>query len=191
VIPPQVDAQLVRGEADLHEPLRDGDVVAPGDHIALELQAAERVHAYVLSEDDAGRVFVLFPLRDRGARNPLAGGARHRLPGRAGSEELDWVVTSAGGRETFLLLAAREPLEVVESAVAGMPAANETEAVRYAPLTPAALEGLRAVGGVATRPAAPDPPGAHRLAALAAALEDDARARGVWKRLVVLENPVP
>jgi hypothetical protein len=190
--PPQVEADLVRGEDDLGAPLATGDLVAPGDRIALELRAAEPVHAYVLAEDDEGSLFVLFPLRDRGARNPLAPGVRHRLPGEQAGEALDWVVTSAGGREAFLVLAAREPLRSVEQAVARIPAARSGEAVQYAPLSASALEGLRGVGGVAARPkTAPARAGARRLAALAADLDASPQGRAVWRKLVVLENPVP
>jgi hypothetical protein len=189
--PPSVEAELVRGEGDLGQPLASGELVAPGDRIALELRAAERVHAYVLAEDDRGAVFVLFPLRDRGALNPLAPGERHRLPGRDGDVALDWVVTSAGGRETFLILAAREPLPTIEEAVAQLPAARAGEPVRYAPLPAEALDGLRAVGGVAERPAAPASPGARRLAVLARALDATPEGRSVWRKLVVLENPAP
>jgi hypothetical protein len=191
VAPPEVEAELVRGEEDLGAPLATGDLVAPGDRIALELRAAEPVHAYVLSEDDAGSVFVLFPLRGRGEKNPLPAGVRHRLPGKDGNASIDWVVTSAGGRETFLVLAARAPLAQVEQAVAQLPAAGAGEAVRYAPLSPGALDGLRAVGGTATRSAPPPSRGARRLAALAKALDDSPEGRAVWRKLVVLENPAP
>jgi hypothetical protein len=188
VTPPAVEAELVRGEEDLGAPLANGDLVAPGDRLALEMRANEPVYAYVLSEDDKGALFVLFPLRDRGAKNPLSGGKRQRLPGA----DNDWVVTSAGGRETFLVLAARTPLSSVEEAVAQLPAAREDEKVRYAPLSPRALEGLRAVGGVATSEA-PEPAraGAHRLAALAKSLDASPEGRAVWRKLVVLENPSP
>jgi len=191
IAPPEVDAELVRGDEDLGAPLATGDLVAPGDRIALELRAAEPVHAYVLSEDDAGSVFVLFPLRGRGLTNPLSPGARHRLPGKDGSASIDWVVTSAGGRETFLVLAARAPLAEVERAVAQLPAAGAGEQVRYAPLSPRALDGLRAVGGTATRSPATPARGARRLAALAKALDDSPEGRAVWRKLVVLENPAP
>jgi len=136
-------------------------------------------------------VFVLFPLRGRGEKNPLPAGVRHRLPGKDGNASIDWVVTSAGGRETFLVLAARAPLAQVEQAVAQLPAAGAGEAVRYAPLSPGALDGLRAVGGTATRSAPPPSRGARRLAALAKALDDSPEGRAVWRKLVVLENPAP
>ena len=81
----------------------------------------------------------------------------------------------------------------VEEAVAQLPAARADQRVRYAPLSPRALDGLRAVGGVAPREA--EPPtgqrGAHRLAALAKALDASPEGRAVWRKLVVLENPAP
>jgi len=40
IAPPEVEAELVRGDEDLGAPLATGDLVAPGDRIALELRAA-------------------------------------------------------------------------------------------------------------------------------------------------------
>ena len=63
--------------------------------------------------------------------------------------------------------------------------------VRYAPLSPGALDGLRAVGGTVTRAGPAPTRGARRLAALAKALDDSPEGRAVWRKLVVLENPAP
>ncbi len=187
--PPQVTAALVRGGADAREELRDGDVVGPGDRIALELEAREVVHAYVLSEDASGETFVLFPLGPRGATNPLAPGVRHRLPGLAGAEALDWVVTSAGGRETFLVLAARRPIERVEQLIATLPMAGE-RAVRPPIRSGAGGPGTRGIGGVVTRPASPDAAPPRGLKRLMEALRNDP-GEAVWMDFIVLENPSP
>jgi len=187
--PPQVAAVLVRGGEDTREELKDGDVVGPGDRIALELEAREAVHAYVVSEDAKGETFVLFPLGVRGATNPLAPGIRHRLPGKAGPEALDWVVTSAGGQETFLVLAARRPIERVESLISTLPRAEE-RAVRRPLRGGVAESGTRGIGGVVATPGAPAaaaPRGLHRLME---ALRSDPGA-AVWMDLIVLENPAP
>jgi hypothetical protein len=187
---PDVEATLVRVTAGAREALRTGDLVAPGDELALEVHAREPLHVYVLSEDDAGAVFVLFPLADRGARNPIAPGPR-RLPGRAGDQELSWQVTTAGGRETFLLLASREPLAPVAQATAAMPQARPDAPVAYPSLPPEALAKLRGVGGVVS--SEPLRPGrrASILSALARDLGASRDGRAIWMRLLVLENPAP
>ncbi len=190
--PPQVEATLQRAQAGALEPLRSGDAIAPGDRLVLTLEAREAVHAYVLDEDQRGEIYMLFPLQVGGARNPLPAGVRHRLPGRDAGVELDWQVTSAGGRETILILAARAPLEAVEQARAALATASPGAEVRYTPLAPEVLSRLRGVAGVAPAEPAPAatlaPPGG-RLAALARTLSDPARPQDVWIRLVELDNP--
>lgn len=187
--PPDVDATFERVNQGPGEPLRDGDRIDPGDRLALAISARERVYAYVLNEDKRGSLYVLFPIRGRGESNPLAAGVRHRLPGRSSEGDLDWQVTSAGGEETFLLLAAREPLAAVESALRALPAAREGAPVSYAPLRPEALGRIRGVGGVeASHRDAEAAPG-RRLTALARSLSDPSSADPIWVRLIVLENP--
>ena len=109
-------------------------------------------------EDRQGVVAVLFPLRDVGRLNPLPPRVTHRLPGERAGRGLSWQVTSAGGQETFLLIASREPLTEVEREVANLPRASEGQPVAYAELPQPSLDDLRGVtGGLApgTRPAGP------------------------------------
>jgi len=188
---PRVEAAMIRVTAGAREPLRSGDLVAPGDALALEFEASAPMHVYVLTEDQAGAVFVLFPLAGQGLANPLAAGERHRLPGRAQAEDLSWQVTSAGGRETFLLLASPTALSDIEAAVAGIPTAREGAAVAYPTLSPAALSELRGVGGVVRARDLPGPGGASLLARWARELERSAAERSIWMRWIVLENPRP
>jgi hypothetical protein len=189
---PEVEVSLERVTDASREVLRTGDRVDPGDRLSLRLSAREPVYAYVLNEDERGDVYVLFPLRDRGASNPLAAGVPHRLPGGAAHDDLDWLVTSAGGKETFLILIAREALAPVEDALKSLPRPRMDAPVSYAPLVPEALGRLRGVGGVARRPAGDEPgggAGAGRLRELAQSLSGTSDARGIWIRLIVLENP--
>lgn len=188
---PELDATLYRVTAGAREALRTGDLVAPGDELALEVTARERVHVYVLSEDEAGAVFVLFPLAGRGVQNPLSAGATQRLPGRQGAEELSWQVTSAGGRETFLVLASRTPLEPVAAAVAAIPQASPDAPVAYRTLPPDALARLRGVGSVVARTPLRDPSPSRILPGLARDLARLPQGRAIWMRLLVLENPAP
>jgi hypothetical protein len=188
---PELEATLYRVTAGAREALRTGDLVAPGDELALEVDAREPVHVYVLSEDEAGAVFVLFPLATRGERNPIRPGGPHRLPGREGTEDLSWQVTSAGGRETFLVLASRSPLAPVAEAAAAIPEASADAPVAYRTLPPEALARLRGVGGVVRRPPLRPAPRTGILPALARDLADSPQGRVIWKRLLVLENPAP
>jgi len=186
----QVDAALSRSVAGSREPIASGDAVAPGDALSLELQVSRAAHVYVLDEDERGEVFALFPLAGRGTRNPLQPGVRHVLPGSERGAPLEWQVTSAGGRETILILVAAEPLMPVEQAIAGLAMPREGATIAYAPVSPEALSRLRAVGGLARGAAAPVPKSGGRLATLARVLSD--RADGaLWIRLIELENPGP
>jgi tRNA A-37 threonylcarbamoyl transferase component Bud32 len=188
---PEVDAVLYRVTGGSREALRTGDLVAPGDQLSLEIESRTAVHVYVLSEDERGEVFVLFPLGGRGAANPLAPGRRHRLPGREGDADLDWQVTSAGGRERFLILASPEPLRPVTEATAAFPEARPDAPVAHPALPPEALARLRGVGGVARgTPLRPDAD-AGILSALARDLSRPRAGRAIWMRLIVLENPIP
>lgn len=103
----QVDATLFREASTRAELVPSGGTVAPGDRLFLEVESAEPVHVYVLNEDDQGHRFVLFPLAGLNSTNPLSGGVRHRLPGRRSGVPQAWEVSSAGGREAFLVVAAR------------------------------------------------------------------------------------
>jgi hypothetical protein len=189
--PLEVQATLLRVEGTLTEPLSDGAAIGPGDHLALEIACAEPVYAYVLDEDEHGEVHALFPLRGQGATNPLPGGRTHRLPGHAAGKPLDWVVTSAGGRETFLLAASREPLEALEEAVRSMPAAAR-DSVSYARVSEAALRRVRGVGGLAEGTAPTQGGvGSGKLVRLAQALASSKHSPGLWTRVVVLWNPGP
>jgi len=190
-LPPQLSATLLRVTAGGREALRTGDLVAPGDELALEVDARERVHVYVLSEDETGAVFVLFPLASRGARNPVAAGSPQRLPGTESGRALTWQVTSAGGRETFLVLASRTPLAPVADVAAAIPEAQLDAPVSYRALPAEALARLRGVGGVVRAPTLPEPTRSGILAALARDLGRPAEGRAIWMRLVVLENPAP
>lgn len=186
---PDVAATLYRVTAGAREALRTGDLVVPGDELELEVESGEDVHVYVLSEDQAGAVFVLFPLASRGERNPLTSGRMHRLPGREGEQDLSWQVTSAGGQETFLVLASRAPIAPVAQAAAALPQASANAPVAYRTMPPEALAKLRGVGGVVARESLPPPARTGILRSLARDLSASPDGRVIWKRLLVLENP--
>lgn len=158
------------------EPLADGARVKTGDRLYLEMESEEPVHAWVINEDLDGNVFVLFPIAGLDLGNPLPAGRLHRLPGRLNGTPQEWQVTSAGGRERFLVIAARGELPELERRFAGLNAAAHHDA----PV------GSRGVGGLEPAPAA----GSGRLDGLLERLDLLRRRDGsVWLARLELENP--
>ena len=184
----RVEATLYRTTAGSREPLANGDAIAPGDALGLEVETSSPAHVYVLDEDQRGAVFALFPLRSRGAANPVAAGERHRLPGTEDGRPLEWQVTSAGGRETILILVSSKPLDSIEQAVAGLAEPAPGAPVHYASLDRGALAKLRGVGGVTQG----TPLHEARPGGILAALANGLSQRGdgtLWMRRIELENP--
>ncbi|HKB07543.1 MAG TPA: protein kinase, partial [Candidatus Polarisedimenticolia bacterium] len=72
------EAALYRLGARTEDRLQEESPVRPGDRLFLEIRAPEKLYVYVLSEDEKGEVFVLFPA-EGGLKNPLAAEVRHRL----------------------------------------------------------------------------------------------------------------
>jgi hypothetical protein len=179
VVPLDVQAQLFRGGAD-PVPLASGSNVTLGDSLFLELESSEQLHLYILNADREGRLYVLFPLPGMDIANPLSPG-RHRLPGGRGGVSQDWKITSAGGTETFLVVAARERQVELE---------RDLDAVKVASLdfgTEAQGE-LRGIGGL-TESSAP-----AASASLVGQILESMRARqeeagDVWVRRYELLNP--
>jgi hypothetical protein len=188
--PLEVDAALYRLDGGTERPVFNGGGVGPGDRLHLELQSGEAVHVYVLNEDRSGDCFVLFPVPDLDAGNPLAAGVRHRLPGRLDGVPQDWTVTSAGGTETVLVICSRHPIPALESLLAEIPSAAPERDAIYAALDPESLKGLRGIGGLAPT-ASPDvAPAGRRLDGIADALARGTEGRGeLWVREFRLHNP--
>lgn len=187
-----LEATLLRETAaGVEERLHTGSQVAPGDGLFMEVIAREAVHLYVVNEDQAGSAYVLFPAGlDLG--NPLPAG-RHRLPGRQGGTLQNWEVTSAGGRETFLVVASREPLEELEKTIAQVPRVNEGREIVYAPVAPDTMRTLRGIGGMAeARPRPGERPGGGRISGVTRNLSAAAQQEsGIWVLQIDLENPAP
>ncbi|MBI4603035.1 MAG: protein kinase [Planctomycetes bacterium] len=178
--------------------LAEGDRVAPGSALYLELRPRERAHVYVLGEDQKGEVHVLFPLRGGDLANPLPAGLAHRLPGR----DLSWEVSSEGGRERLLVVAAAEPQPVLEEAARRERLAGPEPGAGYPVLSGEEVaEALRGIGKV-TRRRAPGGSGAEAKALIAQFIEDLKASgalgagqrgawagEGVWVSALALENP--
>ncbi len=107
--PLRVDVRLYRQTNDGREVMREGSKVQPSDRVYLEIRGSRPFHAYVVNEDARGGRFALFPTAaDTLVR--LAARRLHRLPPTGAGAPRAWEFTSAGGRETILVLASREPL---------------------------------------------------------------------------------
>jgi hypothetical protein len=175
-------ARLYRQRGGAIEPLSAGASVAPGDGLYLEIQSGEPMHVYVLDEDEAGRVFVLFPLADFRPGNPLAGGVRHRLPGIHGGRIENWRVTSGSGTEDLIVLGSRESLSELERDLRDLPHAIPGAPVSYGRLSSESLERLRGIGGTVPE-TSPTPAGtpSRRLSEILSGVEANApRPSGLW-----------
>ena len=97
----------------------------------------------MLNTDDAGKTFRLFPLADHQPDNPLAQAKEHRLPGDVG---VDWEVSSAGGREHFVIMVNPIRVDAVEALVRSIPEAAEGRTGVTIPARDIGV--LRSVGGL-------------------------------------------
>jgi hypothetical protein len=129
--------------------LSPGSALTPGMQLALRLSCDVSAHVYVLNEDQAGELFVLFPVDGVDLANPLEAGASTVLPGRRAGRQQSWVVTSAGGMERFITAVAREPLPVLERAIADFRRASAGRRVTDPQIGSGLMESLRGVGGLA------------------------------------------
>jgi len=180
-------AELLRVRGGVDHPLAAHQSLAVGDHLALRFAAEEPLHVYVLNEDAAGETYLLFPAPHSDLANPLEGGESHRLPGTARGESFDWVVTSAGGTETFLVVASREPVARLEDQVAQLRSVDPDRAPAYAQVAESTVRSLRGIGGMAPTSDS-GPRDAGRLAALAAELQGPLADEDIWVRVWTVEG---
>ena len=166
--------------------LRPGDRVTPGDQLALQIQVSKPTHIYVVNEDDKGESYLLFPLPGQSMTNPIPAGRTVRLPAAGTDAPLYWEVTSAGGREHFLIFATPEPLPAFDRMFASLPRPQLNAPIVASPLPADVVGVLRGVGGLSAPRAS-----ANRLTEqFATPLPQTAEtADGVWVRQITLENP--
>jgi eukaryotic-like serine/threonine-protein kinase len=165
-----------------------GDRVAPGDSLGLRIEASTDVHVYVVNADDSRESYLLFPLPG-GLTNPLPAGRTHELPGRQGKERLYWKVTSAAGREHFLIVASPTPVPAFEALVKTLPSPTMGKMVMATPIPESLVGDLRGVGGLTAdsrKPASSAGPWFGGAEVLRSAPES---VRGLWMRQITLENP--
>jgi hypothetical protein len=177
----EVDASLFVRNASGRRKLQSGDRVAKGDSLVLQFEGSRPLHVYVINQDERGSSHLLFPLPDCSRQNPLPAG-RHGLPGPCGGEETSWEVSTAGGKEHFLVLASPVKLAKVEAKLAALSIPSW-----------AAGEDSRGLGERAHIPA--EPTGKVGFGELLALAESEGspkdQARGLWSKELVLENPAP
>ena len=73
-----------------------------------------------MNEDDRGDSFVLFPLPGRAVDNPIRAETAIRIPGTS-KEKFNWVLTSVGEREHFIVFASPERMQAFEEIFATLP----------------------------------------------------------------------
>lgn len=172
------------------EKLVPGSDVEVGDFLGFELKASRSLFVYVMSEDDQGESYLLFPLPGFEQKNPLPGAATHALPGRVAGRELYWRVSSAGGRERFLVMASPSRLEDLEREIQALPTPREDQepeiAARLSSETTARMRGIGHLGSA-------DPARDGRMSGIVSRVrrlaESEEHASGVWVREIELRNP--
>ncbi len=182
----RIEAGLYVGREGAEVRLQPDMRLAPGDTLSLQLQTSAPVHVYVVNEDERGESYLLFPLPSQAQMNPLPAGQRHRLPGRVNGNEITWQVTSAGGREHFLIFASPDRWTAFEQLFASLPPPTLDQPAQR--MTREAMGLLRGVGGLAS--ASAQVGRLHLVPEFGTPLAaNEETARGAWVRQVTLENP--
>jgi predicted Ser/Thr protein kinase len=183
----RIKAVLSRDRDGTDVPLAHGTTLAVSERVSMDLDISVPAYVYIVNEDDRGNSFLLFPLPGREPSNPLPAG-RHRLPGMLDDEKLYWQVTTAGGREHFVVIAspAQSPLFDRMFASLRSPALNEPI---YPKLSTDALGVLRSVGGLAVAPAPPREPLSAAPEFAIPLSNKEETTQGVWIRQATFENP--
>jgi hypothetical protein len=185
--PFQVEASLFRARDGTEERLLPGGRVEPGDRLFMEVEGSEDMHVYVLAEDEKGEAFVLFPLPNLDLQNPLPGGEKHLLPGTEQGRSWHWRVSSAGGAETVMVVAAREPLEDLAQEIAAIPRVGSSRPLAMNSQMRSGV--LRGIGDLVEGDASLEPEPAGSLSGVFSGLsEQAAAASGIWIWQIELEN---
>ena len=141
-----VKAVLLRSRNGVETPITGGTPLAAGDQLAMRIEASTEVHVYVLNADDTGKSFRLYPLPENGLTNPLSPSTPHRLP----DATQNWVVTSEGGREHFMVMVSPTRDETADAVFRAIPPVT-SKAPRQ-PISRSDIGRLRSVGGLSPTP---------------------------------------
>jgi serine/threonine protein kinase len=131
--------------------LGENDAVALKDQVFLEVRGTQDLYVYVVNRDLSGDMTLLFPHPQLELQNPLAGKSPHRLPGRLSGEEVDWKISTAGGKEQFLIITSPRRLSDLEANI------KDLDRPGYATVTAEAL--VRGVKEFSTSPNPRNSPG--------------------------------
>lgn len=185
----RVSAAFFREQGGALERLQPGARIAPGDKLSFQIQVSAPAYVYVVNEDEKGESYLLFPLPGQSLPNPLPAGRPHRLPGTRDGELIAWQVTSAGGREHFLVMASPRPSPEFEAIFATLPQPAFGRPVLAEPLSAGGRSVLRGVGGL-TASSIPVNQQLRLLPEFSTPLgAAEEVAEGVWIRQVTFENP--
>ncbi len=143
--PYTVTAGLFRSRDGKETPITAGTPLVAGDQVLMRIEASTEVYVYVINADDAGKSFRLFPLPEQGLSNPLSPAKAHRLP----DDVHNWVVTSEGGREHFMIMVSPTRDETTDAIVRTIPAVTSDRPVRQS-IPTRSIGALRSVGGLAS-----------------------------------------
>ena len=181
-----VDAAFYRVSSAGEERLAQGQRLTLGDRLSFKLQTSVPSYLYIVNEPENGQPYLLFPLPGQARQNPLPAGAHARVPDR-----YDWQVTTAGGREHFVVFVSPQRVEAFEAAFAGLAAPREGEQVTSAPLPTGSIERLRGVGGLT--PSTSEASNGPRFSDMFTTPLSNRpeTARGLWIRQLTLDNPQP
>jgi serine/threonine-protein kinase len=165
-----------------------GSQIAPRDKLSFTLSVSRPMYVYLINQDDLGVVHFEFPLPGQQLTNPIPAGT-HQLPGVRDGEEHYWEVTTAGGREHFMVYASPDRLGDLEQLWVSLPRAEVGRPVELSPrLTADAIGVLRSVGGLTTGASAARP-SAGALIGLAPLPDRSETVQGVWARQITFDNP--
>ena len=104
-------------------------------------------------------------------------------------EKLYWQVTTAGGREHFLVIASPTRSATVEKMFAALPSPVLNQSISYPKLSTEALGVLRSVGGLSVAPSQ-NREQLRSTPGFAMPLTDkEETAQGVWIRQATFDNP--
>jgi hypothetical protein len=143
-------------------------------------------YLYVVNEDEQDEAYLLFPLPGQTLTNPLPANQEVRVPA-----SYNWQVSSAGGKEHFLVFASKERLSAFEDAFRLLPTprvGGSGQSQRLPPSTIENFRGLRSVGGLTpTEPDRPTP-GARFRTLFTQPLSGREVVEGLWVRQLTLDN---
>jgi tRNA A-37 threonylcarbamoyl transferase component Bud32 len=183
-----VDARFYRREGGRPEaPLVPGQRIAPGEAIALRFEASAPVFLYVVNIDDSSEILLFSPGKDG---KPLAPSRAHWLPGPSEGENNSWLISSAGGREQFVLLASPERVPEFEELVKDLPTPVPGSLAQAARVPESLSMKLRGVGGlVTTAPGRTDGRVLRWFEEFDELRGGRETAKGTWTKRVAFEKP--